>query len=112
MPKLSSPNIVELKLPSGTEDDPTIVKLDTTITTKQALDLSQDEDKTEATIGLITAGIKEWNYANEKGEIEPINAETVGRMPLEDFTVLAEKIGESVDATLSAERVSNPEKKA
>ena len=112
MPQLQRSNIVDIELPSSTPDDPATVKFDTTLTTKQALDIAGTDDKTQAMIGLMTECIKQWNFVDGDGNTEPITVENVGKLSLDDFTVLAEYISKAVDDVVGAKRVGLAEKKA
>lgn len=111
MPKLAADNIVEITLPSGTPDDPAIVKLNTTITTKQALSAA-DVEGNAAMLGLIASMITDWNFTDESGQPVPITEETVGRLELEDFKAISDTVGESIDSALQQKNVGPDEKKA
>lgn len=112
MPKLAVSNIIEVTLPSSTPDDPAVVKFDATLTTRQALDIASTEDKTQAMVELLASCIREWNFTDADDQPEPITAEAVGKLQIDDFALLAEKISEAVDETIAKKKVGDSEKKA
>jgi len=46
--------------------------------------------------GLLTLKfmIKDWNFTDEKGEKIEVNEENLGKLPIQDLTMLLEKVGE------------------
>lgn len=92
MPKLGQSNIVELRLPSSTEDDPAIVKLDLNITGGQAEDLYDSDKKSGATFELIAQTIKEWNFTDADDKPVPITADNVRKLNVGDFKFISEQL--------------------
>lgn len=111
MPRLVTENIEEIELPSSTPDDRAVVVMDKTITTRQALLIADADDKSVAMLGLVADCIRSWNFVDAQGEVEPINADTVGRLSIEDFTLLANKVASAADSALSSKKVGTDEKK-
>lgn len=111
MPALLSSNVIEIRLPSSTDDDPAIVKMDVTISGSQGLALADAKSKSDAMVNLIAKAISEWNFTTKEGIPEPITEQTVSRLCMEDFTALAERLGESVEQTIGKKHVGSDEKK-
>lgn len=111
MPRLTSPKLEELTLPGG-GDDPAIVTVDTSITAKQALDLSEAENKNVAAVELIASAIQSWNYTDSNGNSEPVTAEAVARLPIDDFVFLAEHLTAKIADVMAGKSIGEDEKKA
>lgn len=112
MPRLTTENIEEIELPSSTAEDKAIVHLNTHISTTDALKLGDAEDRSSAVIEMIADAIKSWNFVDADGNPEPITPDSVGRLHIGDFAVLAERFTEAVEAVIGSAKLSISEKKA
>lgn len=111
MGKLLAERLETLTLPSSTDEDPSTVTVNLTITARQAVQISEVENKTDAIVDLIAGAIKSWNFTDDDGSDAPITRETVDRLPLEDFIFIANKMTDTISATVSAKNVGEDEKK-
>lgn len=112
MPSFAKSDIQEFELPSSTEDDKAIVKVDMTVTGGMAEDMFDETGQLSKPVSSILAGsIKEWNFTDESGSVAQITTDNIRRLPPEDFNFLSEQIMPKLNVIATAQ-VSSSEKKA
>lgn len=109
MPQLVGSNIVELELPSSTEDDKAIVTIDLGIDGGVAEDMYRGSAGGRTSHVLATI-IKDWNFEDEEGNKAEITPEAVRRLPAIDYMFLSNKVFDKLHMTVSAEAVPEPKK--
>lgn len=89
MPRFADIDLIEVKLPSSTVEDPAIVKL-LRPTAGQIATL--ETSGKEAVFDIITSCIKEWNFLDKEGNIESITVDNVKRLSIADFTQIVKTL--------------------
>ena len=90
MPKLGLSNVQRIILPSSTPDDQAWVDIDLSPQAGLILDAFEGAEgsSARATALALVELIKQWNFADESGQTEPITFDNVRRMDVADFNHL------------------------
>jgi hypothetical protein len=110
MPQLVSDELIELRLPSSTPNDPAIVKLQPLNAGEMAqLESFSDGqvDNTEFVWDIMARCIKEWNFVNKEGKVEPITNKSVRRLKPADFTAIIQEMNFSGTLSIEEEKKTN-----
>jgi hypothetical protein len=111
MPKLGQEKLVELKLPSSTDDDPAVVTVNTAIDAGQAEVLENSDQRSDAVFELLASLIKSWNFLGDDGKTAPITTANLRRLDVVDFKTITEAIFDRIKLELEVSPVPAAEKK-
>lgn len=111
MPVLGQEKLVEINLPSSTEDDPAIVTVNVKIHAGQAEVLENSDDRSDAVFELMATLVKSWNFTDADGNQAPITPDSLRKLDVIDFKMLTETIFASIKDQIEIEVVSKDEKK-
>lgn len=84
-------NTLTVKLPSFKEGKVTLHK---GFLFSDLKEIEASKTDYERGVKSLIALAKEWNLTNEKGEVLPINAENLGKLPMKDMIFLTTKVNE------------------
>jgi len=86
--------VIKVQLPSFPDAE---VEIYDGLLTHQAEQLQKAENDYETGINLLKVIIKGWSFVNEKEEPLPVTKETLGLLPIKDFTVLMDSVNKTMD---------------
>lgn len=95
MTKLFDPRTVKkIELPSfpGSE-----VELYDGLLTQQAIEINKKEDDYDIGMNMLQFIIKSWSFVDENEKPLPISRETLGMLPMKDFSMLMNEVEKTMD---------------
>jgi hypothetical protein len=95
MTKLFDPRTVKkIELPSfpGSE-----VELYDGLLTQQAIEINKKDDDYDIGMNMLQYIIKSWSFVDENEKPLPITRETLGMLPMKDFSMLMNEVEKTMD---------------
>lgn len=113
MPRLAQEELIEYKLPSHTDADPSFVTVNVRPTGDNVF-AAKAMLEGPGTFHLLSKHIKKWNYVDDSGRPAPITPETVAKMDLTDLEFITKIVSNRIDEAIkdAAQAVSLDEKKS
>ena len=111
MPILGQEKLIEVRLPSSTDEDPAIVTVNVKIHAGQAEVLENSDDRADAVFELMATLVKSWNFTDAGGRQAEITPQSLRKLDVVDFKILTETVFESIKDQIEIKVVSDDEKK-